>query len=535
MHDLSFTPRNVYFDHGELRLSVEIFTFNNIYTADPERTSVGTRGFFSSGLLTSGGQQPAAGSLYLEIEGDRACVGGSIEGQTVRCIKLAVEGLPEGYVDGTIDCLRREVDDFGFVLHYPEGWRELATPLTFLNTAGGVYYFYSEDERVREKRFAFMRRSGGTRAELIFEEDATAMSSAISAPAWHLGFVCNEQKGSIQSRYAAQFAAAHGLVEYNKRPDVPAWLRDISLVIGAHCMHWTGYVFNKYEDIIPLLDYVCERIDGKHVLLYLPGFEGRYYYDYGNYSTSPALGGDEGMHRLVEACHTRGVHVMPFFGINVVSTESEGYAAWGAPSQFVPAAGGVCNHLDCDMDSARHYHHGSQGQLNPAAPLWQNRLVSQITAMRDKFGFDGVFLDIAAIWVNDAQHPLFPGVKRLCERLRESAPEFVVSGEAWYDGLAECMPLFHSGHTFGRMHYHDEFCEELFVPYCREFAHLCLGDPSRHSTGVHELGTNHTWRAPVRRGVIPTLTAVDTTLAEGKEGIDAIIADAITYRDLYVN
>ena len=186
------------------------------------------------------------------------------------------------------------------------------------------------------------------------------------------------------------------------------------------------------------------------------------------------------------------------------------------------------------MDSARHYHHGSQGIVNPAAPKWQNRLVKEITSLRDEYGYDGAFLDIAAVWVNDSNFPLFNGVKQLCARLREGNPEFLVSGEAWYDGLSECMPFFHSGHTYGDMHYHDSFNEQLFTPYAREFAHLCLGDPARHSTGVHELGTNHIWRAPVRRGVIPTLTLVDGSLENGKSGIDEIIADAKEYADKYI-
>ena len=534
MHDLSFTPKNVFITEGNLRISAEIFTFNNIYTADPERTVIGGGGFFASGLLFSGGQERAEGYLSLTREGNGFSLRGSISGEKVRCIKLAIDGLPEGSVTGTIDCIPRKVDDFGFILHYPEGWRELATPCTFLESEGGVYYFYSEDSEIREKRFAFMRRSGGVRAELIFEEDATKMTDSIKAPVWRFGFCSPSEVGKIKSDYAKMIASYHNLMPYESRPDAPSWLADISLVVAAHCMHWTGYVFNTYDDIIEELKYITARIDGKHVLLYLPGFEGRYYYDYGTYGAADRLGGSEGLHRLIDAAHEMGVHVMLMFGINVVSTESQGYSEWGVPSLFVPAAGGLCNHLDCDMDSARHYHHGSQGIVNPAAPKWQSRLVSEITSLRREYGYDGAFLDIAAVWVNDSSHSLFPGVRELCRRLREGAPEFLVSGEAWYDGLSECMPLFHSGHTYGKMHYHDEFNEELFVPYAREFAHLSLGDPSRHSTGVHELGTNHEWRAPVRRGVIPTLTLVDGSIEGGAEGIDLIIEDAKKYRDLYI-
>lgn len=533
MHDLSYKLKNVFLPINEFRVSVEVFTFDNVFTADPEKTVVTENGIFAEGLLTFGGQKKASGSLSLVKNDDGYALQAHITEMKIRCIKLAIDGLPQGFVDGTIDCKMREVDDFGFVLHYPEGWRELATPCAFLNTSSGAFYFYSEDDKVREKRFAFMRREGRIRAELIFEEDATAMTSSIAAPVWRFGFTTD--KDEVKSKYAEFIVRSHNLKPYEKRCDSPTWLSDISLVVAAHCMHWTGYVFNTYSDIVEALKYITSKIEGKHVLLYLPGFEGRYYFDYGTYSPAEALGGKEGLQKLINAAHEMGVHVMLMFGINVVSTESEGYAQWGIPSLFVPAAGGVCNHLDCDMDSSRHYHHGSQGIVNPAAPGWQNRLVDQIVSLREEFGYDGAFLDIAAVWVNDSNFPLFEGIKKLCSRLREGAPEFLISGEAWYDGLSECIPLFHSGHTFGEMHYHDEFNEKIFTPYAREFAHLCLGDPSRHSTGVHELGTNHIWRAPVRRGVIPTLTIVDGSIKHGRDGVDAIIADACEYREKYIN
>ena len=65
--------------------------------------------------------------------------------------------------------------------------------------------------------------------------------------------------------------------------------------------------------------------------------------------------------------------------------------------------------------------------------------------------------------------------------------------------------------------------------FARNFGHLCLGDPSRLSTGVHEQGTNPEWRAPLRKGVIPTLTIVDGTLENAPERVNAIVEDAKVY------
>ena len=76
------------------------------------------------------------------------------------------------------------------------------------------------------------------------------------------------------------------------------------------------------------------------------------------------------------------------------------------------------------------------------------------------------------------------------------------------------MPLFQSGHTDGWMHYHDRVSPMLFTRFAREFAHLCLGDVGRGSTGVHEQGTNTETMTPLREGIIPTLSLVENTVSD---------------------
>ncbi|CAK4843185.1 unnamed protein product [Aphanomyces euteiches] len=188
-----------------------------------------------------------------------------------------------------------------------------------------------------------------------------------------------------------------------------------------------------------------------------------------------------------------------------------------------------------DWDASRHYDHGSGAMLNPGAPGWQNRLVTQITGLMDKYGFDGVFLDISAAWVNDPYYPYFDGLVELCRRIRDNRPEAYIAGEAWFDAAGAPTPLTQSGHTDGVMHYHDEPYAELFDKYNRCFGHLCLGDPGRGSTGVHELGYNLTQtRTPLRKGVIPTLTIVEDTLTSAPAKVLEIIEDAKQYAKLYL-
>ena len=113
---------------------------------------------------------------------------------------------------------------------------------------------------------------------------------------------------------------------------------------------------------------------------------------------------------------------------------------------------------------------------------------------------------------------LYDGVKQLMSRLKKFNPDMLLAGEGWYDGLAACIPLLQCGHTDGVLHWHDEAFPPMFDSYVRGFGHLCLGDVSRGSTGVHELGFNPIKRCPLRRGIIPTITITDGTLGKTAPG-----------------
>jgi hypothetical protein len=189
-----------------------------------------------------------------------------------------------------------------------------------------------------------------------------------------------------------------------------------------------------------------------------------------------------------------------------------------------------------DWDGSRNYDLGWGALLNPGAPTWQNRLVSQITGLVEKYGFDGVFLDISACWLNDPRYNMYKGTLKLVERLRENHPELLVAGEGWYDGVGLATPLMQAGHTEGVHHWHDELAYPAFFDkYNRSFAHLCLGDPGRGSTGVHELGFNPTRTSPLRKGVIPTVTVVENTLQKAPAEVEKIIAAGHSYAEMFLS
>ncbi|MCM1134477.1 MAG: DUF6259 domain-containing protein [Clostridium sp.] len=542
MEDLSYSFPTPHFCLGGFEFSLMVYTFRNVYAPKAENMEIQREGdtlfVRCKGLLWAGGQMEAPGSVTVKAwvcgQGIRVEAFAVMEGSSedIRSIKVTIHGLSKGQIVNLINARPKPIPKEGLILKYPEGWRDVGTPLVIMeNEEDKLLYFRSLDNLVRDKWFAFVPAEQGINAELIFEEMAVRTTNRIQTPVWEIGY--GESLESICEPHRLHIEQSYGLVPWETRPDVPDWARDISLVASIHCQHWTGYIFNDYYQVLENLKKICAQVEGRRVLAYLPGWEGRYYWKYGNYTPDERMGGEEGFRKLCEGAKELGVHIMPMFGINLAGTHFDGYEEWGFPSEFRGPAGSVYGG-SVDWDGSRHYDHNSNRNLNPAAPRWQNRLYIQVTNLMEKYGFDAVFFDISAVWVNDPNHYLYEGVKKLMERFKQYNPDMLLAGEGWYDGLASCIPLLQCGHTKGALHWHDEAYPPMFDTYARGFGHLCLGDASRGSTGAHELGYNPIWRCPLRKGIIPTITIVDGTLDKAPEKAAQIFEDARKYEELYL-
>lgn len=542
MEDLSYSFPAPHFCLGGFEFSVMVYTFRNVYAPEEGKVELeqdeNTLSVRCEGLVWAGGQMKMPGNVTVKA---RVCEKGieveasaSIEGisEDIRSIKLIIYGLSDGEIINLTDARPRKIPEEGLILKYPEGWRDVGTPLVIMkNKDDRLIYFQSLDNIVRDKWFVFVPAKKGINAELIFEEMAVNMTSHIQSPVWKIGFGNSVEE--IYEPHRLHVEKSYGLSSWETREDVPDWARDISLIASIHCQHWTGYIFNDYEQVLENLKKICNRVEGRRVIAYLPGWEGRYYWKYGNYTPDERMGGEEGFKRLCDGARKLGVHVMPMFGINLVGSHFEGYEQWGAPSEFRGPAGSKYGG-SVDWDGSRHYDHNSNRNLNPAAPRWQNRLYSQVTTLMEKYGFDAAFFDISAVWMNDPNHYLYDGVKKLMNRFKQYNPDMLLAGEGWYDGLVSCIPLLQCGHTKGKLHWHDEAYPPMFDTYARGFGHLCLGDVSRGSTGAHELGYNPIQRCPLRKGIIPTITIVDGTLEKAPEAAAEIFEDAREYARLYL-
>src|SRR5207247_8726124 len=91
-------------------------------------------------------------------------------------------------------------------------------------------------------------------------------------------------------------------------------------------MHYTCYVFNDYARMLEIARWVATRIPPDRVLLFLPAWDGRYYWDYPLYRASDRMGGEGGLKRLIRESQRLGYRVMPMFGDNAANRRQSVFA-----------------------------------------------------------------------------------------------------------------------------------------------------------------------------------------------------------------
>jgi hypothetical protein len=518
----SFDLADPVFEAFGLRWSVQVVTLENLYGLDPARCELERSGdvarLRASGLAWAGQQERAPGELELRLERQppgrvRATLAARAP-ERIRCVKLLLRDLETPLALRRESGAWQEVGRHGELVVYP---RQIPVPLLVARAGGQSLAACAEDAEVREKRFALFPEPFGPLAgrgclELIHEEAASRFRPEIEAPP----FVIHE--GSDPEAVLAEhlrFAEARlGLVPWQERSDVPDWARELALVATLHGMHWTGRVLLDYAAMQEVLRFLAERTDASRVLIYLPGWEGRYYWRYGDYGPDARLGGEAGFARLCDEARRLGFHLMPMFGLNCVNARLERFRGLD-DAVFLKSATGLRFHGNVpDWDLARAHDPGWQAWLNPGHPVWRDELAGQIEALSRRFGFEAVFLDTSEIWTNDRDHPVHDGIRLLVERLRAALPGVLLAGEYDYDALLPLFPLFQRAWWTP--------APAWTARYARRFAHLCEGEPGGR-TGVHELGTFRPGPVEGALGLLPTLAFQDGTLVEHRPALEAFL------------
>ncbi len=525
MHFYSFDLRDPLFEIEGFKLGFQLITLENTYGLDPARTTLKADGdnwvLACSRLSWAGQQQHAEGSLEARIhspEHNRLSIQVTASApHKIRAVKILLRDLPAVSVLDLLDNPQPLPPD-GLIERYPN---QLRTPLLFMKTPDGAHLgVRCEDPSARAKRFAVYQErmgplAGSFTVECIHEEDARLFSTSMQAPPWH--FAWDVEVDKFREEQLAFIEHGLGVPLWEQRTDAPSWLRDVQLCLTLHGMHWSGYVFNTYDQMLDIIRFVTKQIEGQHILAYLPGWEGRYYWQYGDYRPDPLLGGEAGFARLCQEARSLGVHLMPMFGGNCANAWTSNFHTFGPPSYMKSATRNVFHGNQPDWDISRAHDTGWQAWLNPGAPAWQTELSRQILELADRFEFDAIFLDTVEVWTNDPDFNIREGYRQLVCRLREGHPDRLIAGEDWWDGLLDLFPLFQRSGPWRQ--------SPLWVGrYARLFGHICEGDPSRGSTGVFESGFAAYNPAVDSAPVIPTIVFVDGTLNNSQPEIERVIA-----------
>jgi len=151
----------------------------------------------------------------------------------------------------------------------------------------------------------------------------------------------------------------------------------VKLVLAPHGMHWTGYTFNDFSKTLQILQWVATKIPARQVLVFLPAWDGRYYWDYPVYEPDPRLGGEAGFRNLIQQGQRLGFHFMPMFGANSAAQHLDVYPRLAdAATAQIDGDPFELNYVDWDND--RHFE-GGMSYMNLGVDSWREWLFHRIS------------------------------------------------------------------------------------------------------------------------------------------------------------
>lgn len=508
---------------GPLLVSFRIQTFENAYAIDPARTRVLREGshvrLLCDGLLWAGGQETAPGSLVADFTiGADGLVEWRAEAEArhdIKSITTVVRGLPRGQLSVSASAFQDLKDDER-IFEYPQLFGGMSTPLIVLKASDGrLFELSARQTEVRPARFLFQPGPDGYRVEMIHEAAGWARSRKARTCLWRAGPAASYASAAVA--HFAHVEMAYGVPRFADRRDAPAWMHDVGLVLSIHGAHWTGYIFNDYARTAEILRWTATQVDPRRVMVFLPAWDGRYYWNYPLYQPDPRMGGADGFKRLVDEAHRTGFRMVPMFGANSANKTWPEFRAFSdATTQHIDGDAFDLNWVDWDNDRRNE---GWMPFMNLGVDSWRKWLAARISATISQFGVDGYFLDIAGAWENNTKGDMYLGTVKLVEKLRARHPGVPPIGEMLYDAQMACIPM--SQVTRYAMHPagHDA--------YVRSFEHLSRPAPGRGSTGVHEAGFG-VYKPEIAgdQRAIPTITVVDDTFDKERDAMADYIRQA---------
>lgn len=505
-----------------LLFAFEFSTFENTYAVDPSSVIL-EKGldrlvFRAHGFTWAGGQEKTPGSLIATIE---KRPNGAFEwsvaikfAKDIKAVKSIVRGLPRGRLSPSAENWQN-VGESEKVYEYPTLNGGMTTPLVLIQAADQrITAISALQTEVRPARFFFWPGPEGYKVELIYEQAGWDKSGDVTTCKWRIG-----TGSSVEEAVAPHFGhieKTYGLMKFTNRMDAPDWMKHIGLVLSLHGQHWTGHIMNDYAKQLEILKWASTKIDPRRVMVFLAGWDGRYYWDYPVFNVDKRMGGPTGFKQLVTGAKALGYHVLAMFGSNIANPALPGFEKI-ANAKARDIYGGPINASYVDWDGDRHGD-GSMTFMNLAVESWRNHLSSRISSIIKEYGIDAYFLDICGFWENNPDGDMFIGVQKLVTELARLHPNIPAVAEMQYDAQMGIIPMSHAPRfaLYRKGNY----------TYVASFDHLSHPAPGRGSTGVHEYGFNRYQPVTLNQIQIPTITFVDDTFNLYRQLVEADIATA---------
>jgi len=494
-----------YFAFEGLKFAFRVCTLENVYGIDHETVEVtetddGLR-IESGSLMFAGAQRTCPGKIAATLR------------KTGDEVRFQVEAEHEQDIKGITILIR----DLAAPVENEQamGWpqQEVSAPFPIIETLDkGSATIMPATTDFRRRRWAVYKEySENWILNLSEDQDYITRGKEFQGSEWILRRNIPEDK-AVTGWYE-MLEEERGLQRWASRTDIPDWFRKVSLVLNMHCEGWTGYVFNTFERQLQILRWIGSFIDGEKVLVYLPGWDGRYYWNYPMYQVSEECGGKDGLKKLVDGAHEMGMHVVPMFGLvasNYINTKKLGLQKAACRTGYDLEE--ICDWTEWDEDLSND---PIWQPLNVGESKFRKHLFSRISDITDTFGTDGMQLDITTWLPKDPKYNLLEGLEKLLADLRGKYKDFLVFGENGTDLHLPLIPFFHGMDSLPQDH--------PFHLYCRTAAHLFCGAPGRGSTGCFESGHNPYVRPQINSKTIPTLAVVNDTLPDHQDEVKEVI------------
>tara|TARA_B100000886_G_scaffold244486_1_gene171809 strand:+ start:2157 stop:3857 length:1701 start_codon:yes stop_codon:yes gene_type:complete len=507
-----------YIKFKDLKFAVRLSTENNIYCPNPENISINKVSeneiiLTSKSLSAAGGQLISDGLIELKISGAEngrisITAEASHPSELNKSILILIKGIDVKFMISE-ELQAKGVKEFKdkkeIRVNYPS--RSATMPLVFLNNERDEWYVLSKDNKLRKKGFAcfYDHLADEPVVVLSHDNDMRNISKKISAPKWVLGK--NKSRLEIVKERCYDIEQNFKLYPFFNKPKKQTnWIKNLKLVTFFHGVHWTGHIFNTYDQIGQQLEWITNTIDGKRVLAFLPAWDGRYYVNYPEHEPDERMGGKVGLINLIKKAHNLNVKVVLMFGgpnlSNFKFLEEKNMSDAGLKTPYGHSR--LQNWLDWDTD----LNIETMGLImNFGHPKYRDYMISKTAELFDTYNADGVFLDGTLRWENSPDYSPFEGLLKYTKEIRKRYPDKLIMGEDGYDLVYGLFDLFHtSGGQLG--------LEKYLLRYTRQFYYLAYPSESG-SAGVHEIGWSN--NSATIKNADPNYTIPSISLFYGDE------------------